>query len=623
MGFDASSYYLKSIEMWNQKSLFIDNWQEQTTLYIDSPVPIAALLYGIINNIYIAYGISNIITLLVILVIFISILRTVEFNNLAISLSLCLILCPLINISFNNANDLGYISCMLTSAGYYSIKILICLIVIRSVLGIINKEKIKALMIICFILEFISSISSGWYILITIICPLCIYCVYRIFKTNSIYANPKILYLFIFSSIILCFIGKFISTAIIGFESKDSSLNLITIDKLWDNIGSIVLGYIELICGLNSSAQVISIIGIFSLIGLGMFISIIFLLIISMNKIKKESDSKGLILPLIIMLWNLVMFIVLDLKYGGGIFENRYLIIVYFMNIFIISHYINKISEKSIINISICILLLFLSTVFTIGGDYIYLSKTKSLEDYHSIDKIAEEFKIKNIIFLGESVRLLGRDYRVFNPNVISKAIDNYNTIYHWGDYTYYDDNLEYDKPILLISNTDDFNSMPNYFKSNCNCVFENSTFNIYYSDNYKFDFTSSIEYDESIQYPYSPGVVIQNGEILDDGSFYSDGTEGYCYFGPYISTPNGLFDIELNYNIIDQERKNDKLHATFDIALDNGTQILSKKELDTESETIILKNVRFMEGHTFETRIYTPKDLHIKIKSIKFTKLD
>ena len=39
MGFDASSYYLKAMEMAKQGTPFIKEWVDQTTLYFDAAVP--------------------------------------------------------------------------------------------------------------------------------------------------------------------------------------------------------------------------------------------------------------------------------------------------------------------------------------------------------------------------------------------------------------------------------------------------------------------------------------------------------------------------------------------------------------------------------------------------------
>lgn len=47
--YDSSSYFLKAYEMYRQRTLFISDWVDQTSLYFDSPVPLAALLMNVFH----------------------------------------------------------------------------------------------------------------------------------------------------------------------------------------------------------------------------------------------------------------------------------------------------------------------------------------------------------------------------------------------------------------------------------------------------------------------------------------------------------------------------------------------------------------------------------------------
>ena len=70
LGFDASSAYLQAVEIWRCKSLVPSTFALTTTLGLDSPTPLAALFYGITGNIFLGFGIANIILDVVIAVIF-------------------------------------------------------------------------------------------------------------------------------------------------------------------------------------------------------------------------------------------------------------------------------------------------------------------------------------------------------------------------------------------------------------------------------------------------------------------------------------------------------------------------------------------------------------------------
>ena len=69
LGFDASSAYLQAVEIWRCKSLVPSTFALTTTLGLDSPTPLAALFYGITGNIFLGFGIANIILDVVIAVL--------------------------------------------------------------------------------------------------------------------------------------------------------------------------------------------------------------------------------------------------------------------------------------------------------------------------------------------------------------------------------------------------------------------------------------------------------------------------------------------------------------------------------------------------------------------------
>ena len=70
--FDSSAAMAQAMEIHRQKTLFISDWIYQSTLGLDSLLPLASLLYGLTHNIFMAYGIANCIGTLFFLYIIIS-----------------------------------------------------------------------------------------------------------------------------------------------------------------------------------------------------------------------------------------------------------------------------------------------------------------------------------------------------------------------------------------------------------------------------------------------------------------------------------------------------------------------------------------------------------------------
>lgn len=67
--YDGSVPVAQAMEIWKQKRIFIHDWGYQTTMGLDSPVLLAALLYGVTGNGCLAYGMANIIWILLLLLV--------------------------------------------------------------------------------------------------------------------------------------------------------------------------------------------------------------------------------------------------------------------------------------------------------------------------------------------------------------------------------------------------------------------------------------------------------------------------------------------------------------------------------------------------------------------------
>lgn len=80
IGYDCSAYYLQTIEMWRQKTLLPNDWSFQTTLCWDSPAILAMLFYGLTGNIFLSYGISNLIVVLLLVLCLNAILNRLDLS---------------------------------------------------------------------------------------------------------------------------------------------------------------------------------------------------------------------------------------------------------------------------------------------------------------------------------------------------------------------------------------------------------------------------------------------------------------------------------------------------------------------------------------------------------------
>ena len=162
---DAAKLFLHTIEIWDNKKIFLPNWANQTTLEIDCASLLALPFYGIFRNIYTTFGFSNLIfVFLYIYILSILLKRT----GLKLITRIILYIFMLIPFSFG---QLLYYNMLFFAGGQYVVKVIVPLMYII----VLTSDEIgireKAIGIISIILTFIMGISSGPYVLASGIAP--------------------------------------------------------------------------------------------------------------------------------------------------------------------------------------------------------------------------------------------------------------------------------------------------------------------------------------------------------------------------------------------------------------------------------------------------------------------
>ena len=81
-GFDSSAAMAQAMEIWNQKTIFLKNWEYQSTLGLDSVIIPASIFYGITHNIFLAYGIADCLGVMLYIYIFRDIFKMLKLPKL-------------------------------------------------------------------------------------------------------------------------------------------------------------------------------------------------------------------------------------------------------------------------------------------------------------------------------------------------------------------------------------------------------------------------------------------------------------------------------------------------------------------------------------------------------------
>ena len=592
LGYDATAYYLKAMECWKQKTLFCNHWVEQTTLFLDSPMPLAIILYGILGNIFVAYGIANTFFICVCMGVFALIGKQLDFDRLSIFVCLNLYLCPHLTTNFDNGNDLEYFSSALTSNQGYGVKPLIVLMIILAVLQIRKHDAKKVYLFITALLCFVAGISSGYYILAVGIVPCIMYFIIKTFIENDWKEiwNKTIGFLLICAGLIVS--GKWIAVHLIGFAAKDSTMIWVGLVDFWKNLGSIFIGFGSLVAALPGESNVEILLPdgrryIFSLIIILIIVTAI-IYVIRTSIIKKRDWN--IILIVVIIGFQIVLYALLYSTYGSPIFEVRYLIVMYYGSIILIGYMLSYIDRGMIFSKFGLILLLISIAYIDITSDQIFINNTIDEEQVREILDTISETDAKLIWYQGNTERVFARNLRVLDPTRIYKVIGATGDLVHWGDYTYYDSNEQYTGPTVLLTESDqDF--IPEYIMTKYEKIKTVKGIDIYLSTMNPYDMVSGISGENySMDLPVNFEIGYENAYMENDGTLVTNGAEGTVMWNENCNAKPGNYDVTLYYDCI--AVPDEVGFAEFGIIC--GDEVIESEKLQRQTSSITVKNVQF-----------------------------
>lgn len=494
MGFDASSYYLKALEMYKQGTIFVTNWSEQTTLYLDSAVPLAALLMNVFHNIFISYGLAN---LIVDLCIFSVIWKIFEKLNIEYMIRLIvfnILLCPYIVADFNNVNDVFYFSSLLTSGAWYGVKLMISVLFMYIFIDLSEKKQfvLKDWILICITIAlcFVSGISSGYYLAVTILIPAFLCGVMEVCVENEWrkLISPKMIFTYI--NVVVIIIGKYIAEHVLLFVSKDSEEMFVSLSGFWNNLGSIFVGYLGLLNALpnGTSQKALELNGLIYLCGFGIaIVGIIGLVTYIIRTIRKnDTEYNNFIFPMVVLI-NITMFALLFTTYGGDVFERRYWTIPFYCIAICTALWINNLDKKKIFTELGCVVLVAITLIYTMYSDKKYISTKEDIGTYDEVVTQTDSLGVDLVYFYGDEYGVIARNMRVYDSSKIYKQliIDENGTKYtpHWGDYWYYDYASDHPGKVALVSNWSAIEKLPEDIKASLVWIADTSMGQVYYAE--------------------------------------------------------------------------------------------------------------------------------------------
>lgn len=616
--YDSSCAYAQIVEMWRQKRILLKDWAYQTTLGIDSPVLLGALFYGITKNAFTAFGLANIVTVIVYACLFYDILKQADVKKNMRLLAVLFLLTPY------STGQLGYMPMLFTSAGSYAYKLLVPLLLIDILVRMHKGQEIKKywyLILFATFFVFDTAVSSGEYILLCAVLPLIGYEILHVLIGNDIKQifNKRLGFLILESAIYVVGIKVGRRTGII--ESVGSQMMLTKAKHFPSVIAKCLTGIFQLFGGIPDyeDIPVTQTYGMMYLFRFFLATVILASWIYLLKHLKENEKYKELVgMITCIFAVNLIVLIFANVNYATKTFEYRYHLISMIPMILLTSIAASdlwekrKLLEQTIVLVTI-VLLLFVNV-------YDYKNYMRDCYNYQGdmqgITLTAEQEGVHLIITIGSESISMGRCMRNVNPNVEISTWGGYNHGVGWGASTYYFDNAHLKTPYMVLMTQKEYELMPKQIAKQLEEVQVFGIFRLYRVKENVLDGDNTLpQSGTNRDFCYSSGYEYW-GKMESDGNVLSSGKkETVLRSNKKKIEKDATYDIVVHYEVI--QAKEDSA-ATFRVR-NAQDEIIAEQEMPKDATKITIKDVSVITGMEWvRYRINAEKGSKIRIRSIE-----
>ena len=616
--YDSSCAYAQIVEMWRQKRILLKDWAYQTTLGIDSPVLLGALFYGITKNAFTAFGLANIVTVIVYAFLFYDILKQADVKKNMRLLAVLFLLTPY------STGQLGYMPMLFTSAGSYAYKLLVPLLLIDILVRMHKGQEIKKywyLILFATFFVFDTAVSSGEYILLCAVLPLIGYEILHVLIGNDIKQifNKRLGFLILESAIYVVGIKVGRRTGII--ESVGSQMMLTKAKHFPSVIAKCLTGIFQLFGGIPDyeDIPVTQTYGMMYLFRFFLAAVILASWIYLLKHLKENAKYKELVgMITCIFAVNLIVLIFANVNYATKTFEYRYHLISMIPMILLTSIAASdlwekrKLLEQTIVLVTI-VLLLFVNV-------YDYKNYMRDCYNYQGdmqgITLTAEQEGVHLIITIGSESISMGRCMRNVNPNVEISTWGGYNHGVGWGASTYYFDNAHLKTPYMVLMTQKEYELMPKQIAKQLEEVQVFGIFQLYRVKENVLDGDNTLpQSGTNRDFCYSSGYEYW-GKMESDGNVLSSGKkETVLRSNKKKIEKDAAYDIVVHYEVL--KSKEDSA-ATFRVR-NAQDEIIAEQEMPKDATKITIKDVSVITGMEWvRYRINAEKGSKIRIRSIE-----
>ena len=558
---DASMLYRHTMYMWEQKKFVLPFYQEETFLHIDTSCLLAMPLYGITHDIFLSYGIANVVFLSLTLYVMYDLQKKLKVKDSYRYLAILVYLIPF-RIGLVQYTNMLFFEC-----SFYNICILVTILAIDLFLypeksGDKHDRKYIIFLVLYVFFTALTAFSRGTYVLLVSLLPtiLC-YCLEVILSEDG-FGHIRRSKIVVIAATLISYAAGMLLGKITGFAPKVTGYSLVLPRDIFNNFTLVFWGHLSIFAD-RENPDVMSIEGIRMLIVLGFAFAVIALLIFNLKHVfREEENSNALRYLTIIYVWDIFILGLTDCSGGDWAYQERYLFtgfVPLILSLPVALEYIDGIKRKLLsgtLSVAVCALILVTVAVCDQGVVRKFRENAEDMRGIREVLDYAKTGGVDTVFFLNDdNAGLLSLSLEP-SLRVVSvqthedgtyelRARENYMCAH---DRAYYGD-----ENIMAVKWDERPEDVLNAYQlSSYQYVGDVEDYHLYHAGSNKFDDRTGFPLDDnvmdrSIDFCHSNGYQIL-GNIDLYGYLETTGVDNYVLISPLLDPPYTGCSVTLSY---------------------------------------------------------------------------
>ena len=457
---DASSQIVKVQEIVKAGSLSLSHWNDTTSLLLDTPLTLAALLTPLTGDPLTAYGLGNILLLGMLCYAVWGLLRRLG-SPMALRLTALLILLT----PYSYTQMLGYANCMVVQSAHYLMRVLYLVYLVYALVQLERGERgFGHLLTWVFTLGLGAwiGLSSGLFLFLMVLLPVLLGFAVRALAAGQprLLATPGAAYLVL--NVLGFGAGYAVQRYGIGFVSRDSSIAWNSYTDFLPNLGKVLQGYLKLTNALpeTGGVTVLSAQGIAYGIALLVALAVPAALALCVWRIahgpaaacRAAATVRGLVFCCLLAVAAVSLLIVCgaSLSYGEAVYESRYLIFLFVAGALLLPLCLPWLRRAGGLYAPTVVLLAVLSAAnaYLCDAGYVAHPTYDLAMARRTTQMLDEAYPDVRVVYMASN----DHDRKVLRVADPSKVYRFISGKYNAGDYTYYQDGTGLEAGSLLLA---------------------------------------------------------------------------------------------------------------------------------------------------------------------------